>query len=498
MRVGEHDLDLDRGVLSHDGTPVHLRAKTYRLLCHLACNSGRVISKDELLANVWPEVSVTEDSLTQAISDLRRVLGPTAVKTVNRRGYMLDLAVNGTSQVAVSVATVPPVIVVLPMQTVSDMPATAALVDGLVEEVIQRLGRYGLVQVIARHSAFQCRPETIAPRSAAERLGAEWFVEGTARETGGTIRLALALCEAASGRQVWAEGFSLDPTGLDAMIGVIAHRIVTRVILDTERRIVKPLTAHGTASLTTWQHFIAGVAAIRSYGEGVNERAREHFCAAIARDPDFALAHAYLGLTVLTIGRYDLSPPEVLDAGLRHALRGVEMAPDEARCHSMLALARLWRREFAAAEIAMRRALELNPSDADLMSMFGYVLTSRGRAEEGIAWIEAAIRLNPLHPDWYHCDLGCAMQLAGRHAEAIAQMLCLPVVTAWRHTRIAACCAALGDARGARRHLAAASALDPGWDPLLEAERWHELERIEDHAQMVADVAAAVRMASVG
>jgi hypothetical protein len=90
------------------------------------------------------------------------------------------------------------------------------------------------------------------------------------------------------------------------------------------------------------------------------------------------------------------------------------------------------------------------------------------------------------------------MQLAGHHTEAIAQMVCLPVMTAWRHTRIAASYAALGNAAGARRHLAAASALDPGWDPLLEAERWHELERIEDHAQMVADVAAAVRMASVG
>jgi hypothetical protein len=146
----------------------------------------------------------------------------------------------------------------------------------------------------------------------------------------------------------------------------------------------------------------------------------------------------------------------------------------------------------------MRRAMELNPSDADLMSMFGYVLTMRGRAEEGIGWIEAAIRLNPLHPDWYHCDLGCAMQLAGHHAEAISQMLCLPVVTAWRHTRIAACCAALGDAEGARRHLAATLAKEPGWDAVDEAERWNELEHAEDHARFVADVAAAVRMASVG
>lgn len=60
MRVGEHDLDLDRGLLTRNGVPVHLRAKTFRLLCHFAGHPGRVISKDELIEAVWPEVSVTE------------------------------------------------------------------------------------------------------------------------------------------------------------------------------------------------------------------------------------------------------------------------------------------------------------------------------------------------------------------------------------------------------------------------------------------------------
>ncbi|MGL4528021.1 MAG: winged helix-turn-helix domain-containing protein, partial [Aestuariivirga sp.] len=245
-----------------------MRAKTFRLLCHFAGHPGRVISKDELIEAVWPEVSVTEDSLTQAIRDLRRVLGDEAIRTVSRRGYFLD-APNGadTTPEAAGMArktgtSDPPVIVVLPLQTLSEDSSTAVLVDGMVEEIIQWLGRYGLVEVIARHSAFQCRPEVMPPRKAAERLGADWFVEGTARQTAGTVRLALSLCETTSGRQVWGEGFTLDSTGPEAAIGAIAHRIVMLVMLDTERRVVKPLAARGSASLTTWQHFIAGVAAI--------------------------------------------------------------------------------------------------------------------------------------------------------------------------------------------------------------------------------------------
>ena len=82
MKIGAHDLDLDRGLLIRDGQPVHLRAKTFALLAYLARNAGRVIGKDELLSAVWPDVIVTEDSLTQAVSDLRRVLGSEVPRTI--------------------------------------------------------------------------------------------------------------------------------------------------------------------------------------------------------------------------------------------------------------------------------------------------------------------------------------------------------------------------------------------------------------------------------
>jgi DNA-binding winged helix-turn-helix (wHTH) protein len=92
MKIGDHDLDLQRGTLVHEGEPVHLRAKSFALLCHFAKNAGRVIGKDELMAVVWPDAIVTEDSLTQSISELRRVLGDRHLRTIPRRGYMLETA----------------------------------------------------------------------------------------------------------------------------------------------------------------------------------------------------------------------------------------------------------------------------------------------------------------------------------------------------------------------------------------------------------------------
>lgn len=239
---------------------------------------------------------------------------------------------------------------------------------------------------------------------------------------------------------------------------------------------------------------MAGVALLRRYGPGVNEAARDHFRVAVEKDPHFALAHAYLGLSEVIIGGYDLAPPEVLDLALAHALRSVDLAPGEARCHSFLAMARLYRREFEAAELSAQRAVTLNPSDPDLMVMLGFVQAMRGRPDEGLHWMEEGARLNPLHPDWYHADMAIALHMAGRHSEAIARMQCLPKMNPWKETRLAACYAALGDAEAAARHLDRAEELSPGWDALDAVLSWAEIEHAADRSYYVEQVRRAVAM----
>jgi DNA-binding winged helix-turn-helix (wHTH) protein len=93
-------LDLDRGCLLLEGSEVALRPKTFAVLKCLVENSGRLISKDELFAAVWPNLAVTDDTLVQSIGELRRELGddgPRLIKTIPRRGYRFDAAVTAAS-----------------------------------------------------------------------------------------------------------------------------------------------------------------------------------------------------------------------------------------------------------------------------------------------------------------------------------------------------------------------------------------------------------------
>ena len=92
-RFGPFELCLTAGRLARDGHEVKLRPKAFQLLCHLVENRGRLIPKDELLKTLWPGTYASDDSLVQALSDVRQALGPDSqriVITVPRRGYRFD------------------------------------------------------------------------------------------------------------------------------------------------------------------------------------------------------------------------------------------------------------------------------------------------------------------------------------------------------------------------------------------------------------------------
>lgn len=96
LQFDRFTLDLARTALRFDNQEIFPRPKAFHVLCHLAENAGRLVGKQELFEAVWPEVEVTDDSLVQCIRELRQLLGDTEhrlIKTVTRRGYLLDAVV---------------------------------------------------------------------------------------------------------------------------------------------------------------------------------------------------------------------------------------------------------------------------------------------------------------------------------------------------------------------------------------------------------------------
>ncbi len=136
LRFDRYVLDLDRGCLLFDGNEVGLRPKTFAVLCCLVENSGRLVSKDELFASVWPNLAVTDDALVQSIGELRRGLGDDGarlIKTIPRRGYRFES--DGSAVASMDQPPAEPTVAASPEIAESPKPVSSAHI-GLLASLI--------------------------------------------------------------------------------------------------------------------------------------------------------------------------------------------------------------------------------------------------------------------------------------------------------------------------------------------------------------------------
>jgi TolB-like protein/DNA-binding winged helix-turn-helix (wHTH) protein len=254
-------LDLRREELRDTGgARIELRNRSFGVLRHLATNAGRVVTKDELLDVNWPGVTVTEDSLTQCISEIRRALGGAGrdlIRTVPRRGYMIvfpqrsstaaDLPVVANpheaalyrhprvvipvllgaaililwgswtliKDVASPSAALPvpvtvsrgPTVAVLPFENNTGNTGQDMLTEGLTQGMISALGRFGELRVLARGVTSAYRGSVPNAIDLGRALGAEYAVDGNLRRDGNMSRVDIRLSDARTGAQVWSKTF---------------------------------------------------------------------------------------------------------------------------------------------------------------------------------------------------------------------------------------------------------------------------------------------------
>ena len=271
LDIGGLTIDLRREELRDtEGRRIDLRNRSFGVLRHLATNAGRVVTKDELLGANWPGVTVTEDSLTQCISEIRRALGDAGrdlIRTVPRRGYMVVLperteaeadlpvaakprksawyrnprtvapalfgaallAVWGawtltrgtglppTSLPAPTMASSGPTVAVLPFENATADSGQDARADGLTQAMISALSRFGELRVLTRGatSAYKGgRTNVIELRRA---LGVDYAVDGSLLRDGDLIRIDIRLSDARTGAQVWSRTFKTPGDAADRL-----------------------------------------------------------------------------------------------------------------------------------------------------------------------------------------------------------------------------------------------------------------------------------------
>ena len=372
-----------------------------------------------------------------------------------------------------------PSIAVLPFDNLSGQAEETFFSDGITEDIITGLARFRSLFVVARNSSFAFRGKSAGLSEIGRQLGVSYLLEGSVRRAGDRIRITAQLIEAASGAHLWADRYDRSLTEIFEVQDEVATTIVSTLVGRIEDATIRQSLRKPTVSLAAYDFLLRGIVHFRGYAADDNSRACAFFEKALACDPSYALAHSFLALARIALHGYGAAPADVKRASSATARRGVDLDPQEGGCHRILAHVLLYIREYDVAEHHAKRAVELNPNDADGAATMGDVLVDRGYPADGLVWIEKAMRLNPFHPPWYHALHAGALYSLRRFSEAAQAVKRMPDEGRWS-SRLAACYGQLGRDQEAKAEVAAILKAKPDYSIREFIDRIVRLERLED------------------
>jgi TolB-like protein len=433
---GDHLLDVGRRELRRAGEPIAVEPQVFDLLVYLIRNRDRVVSKNDLIENIWGGRIVSESSLTTRINAVRTAVGDSGavqqvIRTMPRKGVRFVAEVRDGAEKPATVAIsleLPdkPSIAVLPFANLSGDTDQEYFADGMVEEIITALSRIRWLFVIARNSTFIYKGTAVDVKQVARDLGVRYVLEGSVRRAAEQLRITAQLIDATSGAHIWADHFG----GSLEDVFDLQDKVASSVAAFIEPALQAAETAlaanRPTTDLSAYDAYLRASTIVFGSAKEI-PRALALLEEAITRDPKYgpALAWAAICCMRLCIDGTGLDSEADSRLGVDYARRALKVGGDDpgVLANSAFALARFGE-DLGAMMALVDRALSLNPNFAR-----GWTVSSRLRAWAGeldaaIEHAETALRLSPhggVGSVIY--QIGFALLLSRRFEEAIPKLL---------------------------------------------------------------------------
>ena len=301
-----------------------------------------------------------------------------------------------------------------------------------------------------------------------EELGARYVMEGSLRQAGEPLRVAVQLVDATTGAHLWAETYNR-PFDSDAVFDLqddLAPRIVSTV---ADMNGVLPhsmgeaLRGKASQELTPYEAMLLAFSYYETIAVDDHAKAKDALERAVREAPSHADCWALLSMLYADEHKQGFNvSSEPLDRALEAARRATTLAPLNNLAYHMLAQAHFFRREFQAFRNAAEKAIALNPMDGCTMAFMGILMAYAGDWDHGCALAERAMELNPHHPGWYRFSI-CFNRIRQRDFEGaldVALKFNMPTYF-YTHATLAAIYGLLGDMEAAGTALRELQRLKP-------------------------------------
>jgi len=314
-------------------------------------------------------------------------------------------------------------IAVLPLRSLSDDEKNNALGLGLTDALIAKLGSLRTVAVRPTSAVAKFVKSDLDALEIGRRLQVDAVMEGTIQQSEGRIRISARLLRVEGGDQIWAERFDEPTNEIFALEDALSNRITNALAFELDKSDRERFARRATENAVAYEKYLLGRFYQNQNTEQGFQKSIEFYEQAIALDPAFAEGYAGIADANVLLYNFGLRPKnEVVPKATQSVNRALQLNPNLPAAYCSLALIQfLSDHDWKAAEQSLRKAIELDPNNADAFLRYGYFLIQLGRFDEALAKLQKARELNPLSPI-VQTDTGMAHLFAHQYPQAIDQL----------------------------------------------------------------------------
>jgi TolB-like protein/Tfp pilus assembly protein PilF len=453
FRFGDIEVTEREFRLVRAGVIVPVEPKAFRVLQILLRNSGRLVTKDEILNAVWNDCSVSENSLTRSIAALRKVLGddihkPRYIATVPTVGYRLICRVDvseetrsGQPALALLETVTGSVdkevrktgsspgsafldsIAVLPFENGGGEPEMEYLSDGITTSIINNLSQLNRLRVVPRTTAFRYKGRASDVAQAGRELRVRVVLTGQVTQRGDELTINVELIDTSHESQLWGGDYHGQLEDVLSVQAAIAEEITNRLRLRPNDEERKQLAQCPTESREAYHLYLKAMHwGDKCSAEGVR-KSIDYARQAIDADPAYAEAWTALAYLYAVIGSSGDAPSgETFPRAKAAAVKALQIDDGEAGAHAVLAYVRLvydWDLQGARKELL--RAIEVGPHLPIGHSVYSQWYLAQGLYEEALAEAKLALDIDPLSAPCNY-SFGEIHYFSGRYDQAVEEL----------------------------------------------------------------------------
>ncbi|MBD3678460.1 MAG: winged helix-turn-helix domain-containing protein [Rhodobacteraceae bacterium] len=421
-RFEDFVLDTDCAELQGPDGLVRLEGRVFDLLALLVANHQRLLSKDEIVDEIWQGRAISDATISTAIKDARRAIGDDGnaqrlIRTQHGRGFRFvgtvgydapaqaepPRAEQSTADPDGPTQGTRPSIAILPFRIIGIIPEVSAIAEAIPTELISSLARLRWLRIVARGSSFRFHSVSADPAAVGQTLSVGYCLTGSVEISGRRVAIMVELVDTRTGDIVWAERFEAPLDEVHAIRADIVHHVVAALELHIPLHEAERARLATPASMDSWSTYHLGLQHMYRFNRADNEIAAHHLQRATELDPNFARAFAARSFTSFQNAFQKLvsDPQQEIANARRFAERALELDPIDPFCNFVHGRAQWLVGDPDEGQHWLDRAVLLSPNFAQGFYARGWTDAIAGRAHEALENVSTSIHLSPLDPFLY-------------------------------------------------------------------------------------------------